>query len=207
MRAAHHHPSHPRQIVRSQENRIVSFDPKDYGVTFADLLATERCRPLGEGAPQQAMWSRLSGLTATAAFDPQPVVDHQMADASMAGVWLLYDQLDDSHRISQGISTSTGSFWHAIMHRREGDFGNAKYWFRSTGQHPINGSLSQAAELLATEHGIQNSLPTGDWDGGAFVDLVQQAVQGELQLTRFCEAVQQAEWELLFDYCYQQAIA
>lgn len=184
-----------------------SFDPQKYGVTFADLLATDRCRPLDEGAPEQAIWSRLSGLTASSAFDPQPIADRQMADACMAGVWLLYDHLDDSHRMSQGISNGSGSFWHAIMHRREGDFANAKYWVRSTGQHSVYDSLGEAAERLATEHGAQGALPPGDWDASAFVDLVQQAVQGDAQLVSYCQAVQQAEWELLFDYCYQQAIA
>ena len=53
-----------------------------------------------------------------------------MAACCLAGVWLLHDYLDESHTISQRIDTPSGSFWHGIMHRREGDFSNAKYWFR-----------------------------------------------------------------------------
>ena len=76
-----------------------------------------------------------------------------MAACCIAGVWLLHDFLDESHTISQGIDTPSGSFWHAIMHRREGDFSNAKYWFRRVGQHPVFDALGQRAAELAAIRG------------------------------------------------------
>ena len=57
--------------------------------------------------------------------------------ALRAGIWLYVDDLDQSHRVSQTVHTPTGSYWHAIMHRREGDFGNSKYWLRQAGAHPV----------------------------------------------------------------------
>ena len=54
----------------------------------------------------------------------------------VAALWLYIDELDRSHRVSQGIEDQTGSFWHGIMHRREGDFSNSHYWFRKVGRHP-----------------------------------------------------------------------
>ena len=53
-----------------------------------------------------------------------------------AGIWLFIDDLDRSHQICQGIDNATGSFWHGIMHRREGDFSNSHYWFNQVGDHP-----------------------------------------------------------------------
>ena len=50
-----------------------------------------------------------------------------------AGIWLYVDDLERSHGISQNLHTAEGSYWHGIMHRREGDFSNAKYWFRQAG--------------------------------------------------------------------------
>ena len=48
----------------------------------------------------------------------------------VAGIWLYVDDLDRSHTISQSLDTVEGSLWHAIMHRRESDFSNSKYWLR-----------------------------------------------------------------------------
>src|SRR4051794_28301570 len=51
------------------------------------------------------------------------------AQAMLAGLWLWLDGLDEAHRIVQDLIGPTGAFWHAIMHRLEGDFSNAKYWY------------------------------------------------------------------------------
>ncbi len=56
--------------------------------------------------------------------------------ALQSALWLYIDDLDRSHTLSQGIEDPTGSFWHGIMHRREGDFSNSHYWFNKVGEHP-----------------------------------------------------------------------
>lgn len=48
----------------------------------------------------------------------------------VAGIWLYVDDLDRSHRSSQTDDSPEGAMWHSIMHRREGDFGNSRYWLR-----------------------------------------------------------------------------
>jgi hypothetical protein len=71
-----------------------------------------------------------------------PLVEQALRDPALAdrphlaaGLWLYVDQLDVSHKISQQHEDPTGSFWHGIMHRREGDFANSHYWFRRVGDH------------------------------------------------------------------------
>src|ERR1051326_5982829 len=71
------------------------------------------------------------------------------AAAMLAGLWLWHDWLDESHRIVQGIETETGSFWHAIMHRREGDFSNSKYWLARCASHPALATIAAQAGAVA----------------------------------------------------------
>lgn len=65
-----------------------------------------------------------------------PLRDHPQAAALAAALWLYIDRLDESHRHSQSLDTPTGAYWHAILHRREGDFSNAHYWLRKADHHP-----------------------------------------------------------------------
>ncbi|HEY2413793.1 MAG TPA: hypothetical protein VGI40_16195 [Pirellulaceae bacterium] len=132
-----------------------------------------------------------------------------MAACCVSGVWLLHDCLDESHTISQNIDTTSGSFLHAIMHRREGDFSNSKYWFRCVGEHPILAELGQQATNLAAKRSEESLVHTlvagGDWDPFAFVDLCQAVARGQTAAREVCLDIQQAEWELLFEYCYRAA--
>jgi len=54
-----------------------------------------------------------------------------------ASLYLWNDDLDKAHKMAQEIPTATGSLIHGIMHRREPDYENSKYWFRRVGRHPL----------------------------------------------------------------------
>jgi hypothetical protein len=184
------------------------FDSAAYGPVLAGLVETDRNRPLDAGTPVREVASQLDAMSVEAAFAHATIADRAMADTCIAAVWLLRDFLDTSHSISQAIKTREGSFWHGIMHRREGDYSNAKYWFRNVDEHPVYNDLTVVAQQLAADH--ENHVArdlTGwpAWNAYRFVDLCQTAVEdgdGEPLL----RAIQQAEWELLFDFCYQHAI-
>src|SRR5262245_27341324 len=100
-----------------------------YSQVVASLLAKPRTPALDQGTPDRAAGQQLSALDGKDLFAPASVVDPDMALACLAGLWLWFDFLDESHTVSQAIHTPEGSFWHGVMHRREGDYGNAKYWF------------------------------------------------------------------------------
>jgi len=167
------------------------FDPKQYGPVFAQWLSMGWPVDLGPGNPDPALRGKFCSLTADHAFAPASVRNADMAKACLSGLLLRFDFLDDSHTISQGVDTPTGSFWHGIMHRREPDYGNAKYWFRLTGQHPVLDQL--AAEFPG-------------FDPYAFVDEVEACYGQGGNAEARCQAIQQREWELLFDYSYRGAV-
>src|SRR5688572_26185235 len=61
-----------------------------------------------------------------------------------AGLLVWNDDIDAAHVIVQDMGNATGSFWHAIIHRREGDASNSQYWWRRTGEHPAFASVLHA---------------------------------------------------------------
>jgi hypothetical protein len=185
-----------------------SFILTPYVPVIAELLCEPRLPPLDAGAPNCAVRPRLEALASDNAFAPYRIRDRSMADACRAGLWLYHNFLDESHKISQELHTPTGSYWHALMHRREPDFSNAKYWFRRVGTHPIYELLRQtAAELAVNAPPSAAFLRTQSaWDPFAFVDLCAAALAGRAPCAELCRQIQKCEWELLFDWCYRQAV-
>jgi hypothetical protein len=188
---------------------MTPFDSAAYGSVFGPLLADAPLCELGPGHSDEAIVDRLRNLSVETPFAPARIVDRQMADGCLAGLWLMYDFLDKSHTISQSIENSSGSYWHAIMHRREPDYSNAKYWFRQVGVHPIFPSLNAAAQELAAadlDKSIRPFAGQAKWDSNRFVDLCAAVTAGRTSSELFCRSVQQRECQLLFDYCYHRAL-
>ncbi|UJF31613.1 hypothetical protein [Paenibacillus hexagrammi] len=138
--------------------------------------------------------------------------------ATKAGLFLLNESLDKSHDIAQEITNATGSYWHAIMHRMEGDYSNSKYWFHDVGYHPIFTHLTNCVrnylsikDLTELEHeGLRCKLEvlitSPVWNPHVFIDAV------ELQLTHvqhpkveeWLKHIQRYEMQLLLQYGYEQ---
>lgn len=173
-----------------------SFDPAQYSPALAEVLREPRLAELGPGSPNRALQSTLERLTPAALLAPGTVRDADMAGCCLAGVWLYHDFLDESHRICQDIGTPTGSYWHALMHRREPDAGNSKYWWRRVGKHPVFAQLGDAAARLGWR----------TWDPEAFVDECENERGTGSPRERLLREVQLVEWEQLFAWCYRQAV-
>jgi hypothetical protein len=151
----------------------------------------ERLMPLASGTCSSAEANKKIRAARPHDLFPQS----RTPEAAMAGLYLYFSCLDEAHTIAQSIETRDGSFWHGIMHRQEPDAGNAGYWFRRVGEHPIFPKLRNAAQVLG--------YPTGSaWDPIEFIGACEEArrlpgSERELLMQR----VQLAEWQLLFAHC------
>jgi hypothetical protein len=56
---------------------------------------------------------------------------------------------DGAHRVAQDVETAEGAWVHAYLHRKEGDTGNAGYWYRRAGQPAASGSLDAEWRAIA----------------------------------------------------------
>ncbi|MEM9589263.1 MAG: hypothetical protein AAGA03_18420 [Planctomycetota bacterium] len=148
-----------------------------------DLVEAIRQAPvpgLGDGPNDAGLSERLRAIHASGGMIEG--VASEVTAGVISGLWLLAGDLDRSHDLSQSIKTPEGSFWHGIMHRREGDFGNSKYWFRLVGEHPVLDQLSERTDFR---------------DPFDFVDRVQACVQGRTDDAGELAQIQWVEWQLL----------
>lgn len=60
-----------------------------------------------------------------------------------AGDWPL------AHQLAQEVETADGAWVHAYLHRKEGDTGNAAYWYRRAGRPPARGSFEDEWRAIA----------------------------------------------------------
>ena len=173
--------------------------------------------PLPELAPRIGRrvpdWVR----TAFRNWAPPEVASTVDAQAFRAGILQLWDELVLSHEQSQAIEGEgrhvAGDYWHGIMHRREPDYGNSKYWFRRVGRHPVFQELAPlAAEVLseseAGEASSWNQRLTGHaWDPMVFVELCQQVARDQQSpLGVAARQIQFIEMLLLLNSTWHDAI-
>ncbi|HEX4073695.1 MAG TPA: hypothetical protein VHX68_21125 [Planctomycetaceae bacterium] len=143
------------------------------------------------------------------------------AIALAAGVWQMNGFLDRSHELAQSVEgggkNRAGDYWHAIMHRREPDYSNAKYWCRRVGQHAIHDFLVRDADDIlsgckSADAPRWRSALTGKgrqiWDSFAFVDLCEDlADDHDPELSLAARQIQTIEMALLLSSTYHDAVA
>jgi hypothetical protein len=115
----------------------------------------------------------------------KPIADGKMFALVRGALFCAVDALDDAHRIFQDDPGDLGSYWHGVMHRREGDFDNARYWFRRAGKLPISDKMHAAAAL------------TG---------MCEQAKFGDTDAIPECLRLQRVEFDELLAYCWRKSL-
>jgi hypothetical protein len=171
---------------------------------FAKFLDTVQLADLGPGPRPGVSSERELNENLAKAFKESCLPDgEQQLVRSLVLLW--HDHLDAAHTIAQSIENPDGSYAHAIMHRREPDYGNAAYWFRRVGQHRAFPELARRVTEFFDSHGHaalkQMLLPKGNWDPFAFVDACERAESGELskEQEQSLREIQRVEFEVLLD--------
>jgi hypothetical protein len=117
-------------------------------------------------------------------------------------LFYLFDALPEAHTIFQDAKGDLGSYWHGMMHRREADFDNARYWFRRAGALPVFAEIHRAAanhsELMARQT---------SWDPYVFTGQCEQARFGECGSLQELAALQRIEFDALLDYSWRQSMS
>ena len=80
--------------------------------------------------------------------------------SALAALW--HDARGDwnaAHELAQADEGGDGDWAHAYLHRKEGDAGNAGYWYRRAGQPVFKGSFDD--EWRAIVEALLAQLPEG----------------------------------------------
>ena len=191
-----------------------------YAPAIAEVIEKlEAGNPLPTLAPQEAWSTELTDVLEATSLDElfqgESLKNTTFGNATKSGLLLWNDALNESHTISQGLENQTGSYWHGIMHRREPDYSNSKYWFGRVGTHPIFPQLRERAIAIFKETSnpsdalrrIAEAIEADEnWDAYQFIDWCQAAENGTDDVTRFLQQVQAEEIKLLLAYSYQNAV-
>jgi len=143
---------------------------------------------------------------------PRTKLDEQLGGApdaghyglALAALYLRHGLLHDAHELANNIGGAEGNWLHAIMHRMEGDYDNARHWHRKTGKQPLEGSIStlvqtQLPRELCEHRGL---IRDNDFQPAALTDAVE-ALGGafDSEAGERLRRIQAVELEALFERC------
>ncbi len=139
-------------------------------------------------------------------FQPEPVKNENCAKAVVSGLLIWNDCENEAHKIAQNISTPEGSYFHAIIHRREPDMLNSNYWFRKTGDHPVFSLVYDYVTQYAPENIQQYLLTQNGWNPELFNELVEKTQNTGQPIERDLMNIQHAELLYLIAHSYRHTI-
>lgn len=189
---------------------------EETGLASAEILAGLIALGLGpEGSagptliqsqPIHPRWSTILGEPSLSTLLPKSPHPDRLTLA--AALLQIHDFWDASHQAAQAADDlgahPTAAYWHGIVHRREPDPGNAAYWFRRVGRHPLFVPLGAAVQALPASQGATTNanaalVRNGAWDPFAFVEYCRNVRPGSPS-EAFARQVQRLEMRMLAEF-------
>jgi hypothetical protein len=194
--------SHPDRVMV----RTLTQSGSDYAPAAGTLFAS---LAIGARTTHGPAVSVVKALARVCAEGLLPAGAKVARAALTAGLLTQHDHFDAAHAAAQSVEGEgqppLGDHWHAILHRREPDYGNARYWYRQLGQAPAFAPLATwvsrfAPSECATSHSEidawRRRLVVGDvWQPFAMIDLCAACANRPATdpLVRFAAEVQARE--------------
>jgi hypothetical protein len=136
--------------------------------------------------------------------------------AVKAGLFLVNDYLDAAHATAQAADdagpNTTAAYWHGIMHRREPDYDNARYWLRRVGAHPVFSVIgshvapiydhAEFKAILSFDRLVDSR---GHWDAMAFIDLCEECGSVWSRRAQVAAVLQEVEMRRLLEFTCRAA--
>lgn len=175
--------------------------------TYSDFvdrvfLQEKLLEKLVPGDPQDyALVRRIQAAEDKLIAGDRPIKNAEMFALVRGGLLYAADAIHEAHTIFQEAKGDLGAYWHGMMHRREGDFDNARYWFRRAGVLPIFAAMHRAASETSAVMARQSN-----WDPYLLTGECEQARHGETESLKELAELQRVEFEALFDYCWRKAL-
>ena len=88
-------------------------------------------------------------MTTIAEFEAARV--DELEGALLALWWDAKGDWAKAHEIAQDVAGADGAWVHAYLHRKEGDLGNAAYWYRRAGKSVAVGDSRVEWERIVEE--------------------------------------------------------
>ncbi|MDB4868810.1 MAG: hypothetical protein JWR03_3143 [Cohnella sp.] len=186
---------------------------------YPEIAATLQSRKILPALTPERLWhpgveGQIAAISVIELAGGQPD-GIRSAQAWKAALYLWNDSLNAAHDLVQDLETPTGSMLHGILHRREGDYSNAKYWFHRTGDHPaFHGLQLRVSERLQELHrteglpedqageALRTIAGQGAWNPYLYTDAVEIVEKriGDERARAILEMVQQLELEAILRY-------
>ncbi len=78
--------------------------------------------------------------------------DEASFSGALLALWFdAHGDWEKAHEAAQDVAGPDGAWVHAYLHRKEGDLGNAGYWYRRAGRAAASGDLKMEWEAIVLE--------------------------------------------------------
>lgn len=183
---------------------MIAADPR-HVEAFWKFVRTDSLPGLDQG-PRAGVASRAGLEGFLRGFCREAGLGSERSDQVVAVGLLYHDHQDEAHDLVQDLTDVEGSLIHAIVHRREPDYWNAKYWFRQVGDHAVYRRLTPSTQRLADAAGVaelgRRLTLSGTVDPLGFVDACEAVARrkdADPEVV-FLRRLQHAEFETLVEY-------